>query len=439
MFLVPPPTLLKTLFPWVEKEREAYATRLDKHGRKATDYALKHFLDVLEWFRTVILQDTAVLFSKYPKCTLWTHAPFNMPEFEAFAMSSIRILEQAEEDARRKLERLPETVATSMRGVVEAMEVRQNQDRNNLNTKLDYVQSLLLHQLGSKKRSSWPNAPKLTGMCSFKLMLLSPNSTNSIVHTAYPSRPSPMTPVTSQSQYPVPACSSSQESISPVALSPPPDTPSPPPDDLSLHPIILSNSTVVGGSELAKWPQDLHGLHSSFGTLSDCSHERICQIDAVRLLKAKFGNRIQRHQYEWVKYGSRKLSDEWLPIYSLQSIGSLSLLEIWEEWTSGLNGCLSVRELEENWAARWRRDVSGQKTEMSRRRLIIQRIIEPLSRKKNWNIQLALRYLQEQYPIPSKSPAYLRTTRSFIDYLQNKTTGPPAIENILSGAYTFCS
>jgi len=322
-----------------------------------------------------------------------------------------------------------------MRGVVEAMEVRQNQDRNNLNTKLDYVQSLLLHQLGSRK--GWASAPKLTGMCLLSSCFWSLNSIDSIVQIVYPSRPS--SPVAPQSQYPVPASSPSQESISPVALSPPPDTPSPWPDAQSPHPTALSISTVVVGSELAKWPQDLHGLHSSFGTLSDCSHERTCQIDAIRLLKAKFGNRTQQHQYEWVKHGSRKLSDEWLPIYSLQSIGSLSLLEIWEEWTSGLNGCISVRELEENWAARWRRDVSGQKTEMSRRRLIIQKIIEPLSKKTNWNVQLALRYLHEKYPIPSKSPSYLRTTRSFIDYLQNKTTGPLAIENILLGAAIYCS
>ena len=199
---------------------------------------------------------------------------------------------------------------------------------------------------------------------------------------------------------------------------------------------VISEST---GSELGKWPQDLHSLHASFGTLSNCHHEYACQIHAIRFLKAKFSDRIQKHQYKWMKYVSRKLPNEWLPVYILQSVGSLSLSEIWGEWTSGLNGCLSVRELEENWAARWRRDVSGQKTEMSRRRLIIQKIIEPLSKKTNWNIQLALRYLHDQYPIPSNSPSYLRTTRSFIDYLQNKTTGPPAIEAIFSGASTYCS
>jgi hypothetical protein len=195
---------------------------------------------------------------------------------------------------------------------------------------------------------------------------------------------------------------------------------------------------VAAGSELAKWPLDLLGLHTSFGTLSDSSHERTCQINAIHSLNTKFGDRIRSHQFEWMKYGSRKLNDEWLPIYKLQSVGSMSLSEVWEEWANGLNGCLSVRELEEYWAAHWRRDASGQKTEMSHRRLIIQKIIEPLSKKTNWNIQLTLRYLHDRYPIPSDSPPYLRTTRSFIDYLQNKTTGPPAIESILLGASTYC-
>jgi len=102
------------------------------------------------WFQSVILQDAAILLSKYPKCALWTYVPFNMPEFKAFTQSSTTILQQAEEEARLKLERLPETVATSMRGIVETMEVWQNQDQCNLNMKLDYVQSLLLSQVGLK-------------------------------------------------------------------------------------------------------------------------------------------------------------------------------------------------------------------------------------------------------------------------------------------------
>ena len=115
--------LLETIFPWVEEEQKAYEERCVEHGRKATNYALKHFLDVLVWFRSVILQDSAVLFSQYPNCALWNYAPFNTPEFKTFAQSSTDLLQRAEEEARLKLEQLPETVAASMRGVVEAMEV----------------------------------------------------------------------------------------------------------------------------------------------------------------------------------------------------------------------------------------------------------------------------------------------------------------------------
>ena len=149
--------LLDTIFPWVEEEQKAYEKRRVEHGRKATDYALKHFLEVLVWFRSVILQDAAVLFSRYPKCALWAYAPFNTPEFKAFAQSSIAILQHAEEEARLKLEQLPETVAASMCGVIEAMEVWQNQNQCDINMKLEYVQSLLLGQVGSKSRAkrSW--------------------------------------------------------------------------------------------------------------------------------------------------------------------------------------------------------------------------------------------------------------------------------------------
>ena len=209
-----------------------------------------------------------------------------------------------------------------------------------------------------------------------------------------------------------------------------PQSPSPP-----LPP--PSTSISGGGSQLDRWPSDLQGFHSSFGVLSECERERDLQLNAIRALVHKYAEKVRRHQFTWTKYGSANRPDEWLPIYLFRQ--GASLVEIWEEWSEGLDGCLSIRQLEEGWAARWRRDVSGQKTEMSRRRLVVQKVIEPLAAKTNWNIQLALRYLTTQYPIPSNTPPYLRTTRSFVDYLQKKTTGPASIESILSGATSFCS
>jgi len=189
-------------------------------------------------------------------------------------------------------------------------------------------------------------------------------------------------------------------------------------------------------SQLDQWPADLQGYRASFGTLSNCERERALQLDAIRALASKYGEKVCRHQFTWSKHGSANRPDEWLPIYIFRQ--GVSLAEIWEEWSEGLDGHLSIRQLEEGWAARWRRDVSGQKTEMSRRRLVVQKVIEPLAAKTNWNIQLALRYLTSQYPIPS-NPSYLRTTRSFIDHLQKKTTEPAAIKSILAGASSFCS
>jgi len=52
-FLAPPQALLDSIFPWVEEEQKAYEKRLADHGRKATDYALKNFLEVLVWFRSI--------------------------------------------------------------------------------------------------------------------------------------------------------------------------------------------------------------------------------------------------------------------------------------------------------------------------------------------------------------------------------------------------
>ena len=234
-----------------------------------------------------------------------------------------------------------------------------------------------------------------------------------------------MNPKTSTSQPPA-----SPQAVTSNAASLSPDSPSPPPPP---------PSTSIGGgsSQLDRWPSDLQGFHSSFGVLSECEQERDLQLNVIQALVCKYAEKVRHHQFTWTKYGSTNRPDEWLPIYLFWQ--GASLIEIWEEWSEGLDGCLSVRQLEEGWAARWWRDVSGQKTEMSRRHLVVQKVIEPLAAKTNWNIQLALHYLTTQYPIPSNTPPYLRTTRNFVDYLQKKTTGPAAIKSILTDAASFCS
>jgi hypothetical protein len=118
-------------------------------------------------------------------------------------------------------------------------------------------------------------------------------------------------------------------------------------------------------------------------------------------LAKKYGdNRLQTHKWEWI-------SDDWLPYYKYQTVQQIS--DIWVEWSDGLGGCLSVRELNEEWGARWRRNNAGQKTEWGRRKKVVDLVTE-LSGKHRWNTKLALRFLAEKYEPRFKA-------RSFCDYL----------------------
>lgn len=126
-----------------------------------------------------------------------------------------------------------------------------------------------------------------------------------------------------------------------------------------------------------------------------------------------------------------------MPVYKY-SLDIKSIRDIWTEYATGLDGQLSVRELSDEWGARWRRNVDGQKTEATRRNLLI-KLITSLSQKPHWTVQLALEYLEHQYPIPSgpNGPPHLRTPRAFINYLQDKTNGAQRREEVMENAAKF--
>jgi hypothetical protein len=72
--------------------------------------------------------------------------------------------------------------------------------------------------------------------------------------------------------------------------------------------------------------------------------------------------RLYRHKWEWV-------SGAWLPYYRYLPVHTIS--EVWTVWSSGLDGHLPVRELEERWGPKWRRNVPGQRSENGRRKKIV--------------------------------------------------------------------
>lgn len=126
--LEPPAALLKCIFPWVEQEQEQLAQR-QASSSKSVDIALKQFLRLLIWLRRVLLQDCAILFSKYPSCPMFRYPPFNSPTFHQFAATSLSVVDHAEEEVHHALKNLPEHVATTFRGLASGIKMDQHSQR----------------------------------------------------------------------------------------------------------------------------------------------------------------------------------------------------------------------------------------------------------------------------------------------------------------------
>ena len=110
---VPPRDLLAEIFPFIESAQ----AELQEHvceSSLVTDIALKQFLSVLSWFRTVLLQDGAVLYSQHPKLPVFRFHPFDTPQFWSFAAQSVQQVANAEETSWIAFQNLPQHLITSL-------------------------------------------------------------------------------------------------------------------------------------------------------------------------------------------------------------------------------------------------------------------------------------------------------------------------------------
>jgi hypothetical protein len=80
--LSPPDAVQKLIFPLIESTN---ATN-QKNGPDFQDIAQRSFMELLRWFRSIILQDIVFLRDKFPDSSLWNHYIFKLPQFEEFAM-----------------------------------------------------------------------------------------------------------------------------------------------------------------------------------------------------------------------------------------------------------------------------------------------------------------------------------------------------------------
>jgi hypothetical protein len=398
----PPEELLGQVFPWLERERDALNERRLSKGRNGQDAALTKFLELLLVLRRIILQDAAVLAAKYPTCPLFKHPPFNSPIFRAFSSAAPLIIQRAEDEAQGALSSLPETMAASFRGILATNMMRHEQTRIDvqensaeLSRRLGGVEAMIRDRLVADS-SSKPNKRR-------KRYHTLPPSTS----TSHETQPDTATSETPQQ-------TSDFTSIGSVLCSPLRSS-SP------VQPSIETSATVLPTSRVSLPPlqpaTQLSYPHTTFPLASEPT-TRQKQLDAITSLEKKFNpERLRQHTFEWRVSTSKRLSDEWLPVYHYPSSSEISIEDVWNEHMFGLDGHLSTSHLTAEWGARWRRNDPAAKTEAARRKKLIL-LIDTLSKKPNWNSERALRYLKAEYPIPTPSTPHLKTTRAFMEALQ---------------------
>lgn len=148
---------MSALFPWVEREQLELQAR-EMNNRFEKDIALMHFLRLIQFFRTVLIQDFAILFTKYPNCPIFKFSPFNSPCFREFAGQSSARIRAVEEQARLALASLPENIAHTFRGAVStlSLEHKREQDASRaymqgMDQKIGLMSDLIQQSLTSRK------------------------------------------------------------------------------------------------------------------------------------------------------------------------------------------------------------------------------------------------------------------------------------------------
>jgi hypothetical protein len=115
VLLEPLSELLQQIFPWVESELVALNVHV-QDNRCSKDIALRQFLKLLVWLRTVLLQDAAILHSLYPHSRLFSHQPFNTKLFWEFATSSVAIIAHAKCEACLAFKNMPDHLIAGLCG-----------------------------------------------------------------------------------------------------------------------------------------------------------------------------------------------------------------------------------------------------------------------------------------------------------------------------------
>ncbi|KAF5310463.1 hypothetical protein D9611_012258 [Ephemerocybe angulata] len=390
-FMNPPDELCSLIFPWIEQEETAYEIRVVQDSAKARDQSLVNFLEVLRWFRRILLQDMAALAWKHPEVPFLRFAPFNTESFRSFANTAGSVIEKAEEDVRNNQRNLPEVLAATFAGHLQAIHAQNHLNFQRLETlqeNVEYQSTSMSHAL----------AASLTGPSRKR------KATSQEIPGAVRSPPAPTAALQALALQPAVAPELTTQSAAPASTN-----------SASTHSSAQVRTVVSGQGHI-------YAAHTF--PMSSRPEEYARQMLGISALEEKFSfEQLKYQSFDWVP---TDVSHSWLPRFEWwkPNGGSLpTLADVWKEYSEGIGHRFSILQLNEQWGARWKRDVRSIKSEFTRRMKIV-RLIEGLMKQNEWSCDYALEFLSSEYPIAAGpgSPSHLRSSRSFSDWLKDSTS-----------------
>ncbi|KAN0141920.1 hypothetical protein V8E53_000382 [Lactarius tabidus] len=392
--LEPPAELLAAVFPWVEQEQDKLAQSRMTLPSSSSSACWCGFTEFFCKTVPYCVQSTPPA-----QCTVIHH--LTAPCFSSLLVL-LSVVDQAEEEACHALKNLPDNIAATFCGLATDMKMDQHSQHLDLVAHWDAVDSWLdqvtdlLHQfIGSKSFKG----------CKAKKVLGTPQT----LHTT-------------------PGHCGAALSISPPQAFVPSSTATIP--NITINISNPSVGTQESGLTCVTTASPHLTTHLAGPNLSHSSTQHQpnipeyqgrpmtpAQLAKWNSLTMKYGEVcVYRHTWDWVQ-------GDFLPVYLYQSADQLT--DYWTEWTEGIGGYLSTRELTEGLGAKWQQNNGGQQTECGRRKRVIDLVIA-LSDKPNWDVCLALRFLKEKYE-------GLYSPRKFCDWLK-----PENVQAVLAAAGKYC-
>ncbi|KAK0549133.1 hypothetical protein OC844_006914, partial [Tilletia horrida] len=348
----PAPSLSRQLFPWVEEERIKLNERRAANSN-AVDFALTAFLDCLEWFREVLLQDAAVLtthgewkrFGVFQACPVFLSA-----EFDAFAKDLNKAIKTHNAESARQLAQMPQRLSTGVKLALTDIKTDAERQNEAIMDKLDQVLLLLTQKnptidpalLAHDARNSV--RPELELMSS-----QASSSTTSATPPTAPPAPFPSSSAAAPSNHAPPDAPSPAAALPSSAAVPSPAAP-------SQYLMEQQERAELMAKEAQRWGQGA--------------------VDA---------NQPWRHD-----------AKKRVVVPAYQFTTSPSVRGVWEEYTEGANGRWGTRMMEQTWGTGWRA-APGMKQEWSRRKKVIDLIEEIARTRASWSSELAVRFLETCY------------------------------------------